>query len=153
MNYLDLDLHQYRDQLIIKDKDSKKWLWCPIRKIHLVPQPEELVRQLLILYLVHEKEVPLSRIQAEKSVKVNGQARRFDLLIYSKNMEPLVIIECKAHTEALTQQVIDQAGAYNTAIQAPYLLVTNGVKTIIFQTNIEEKESLPLPDIPKYKEM
>ena len=42
--------------------------------------------------------------------------------------QPLILVECKAPEVPIDQKVLDQVCRYNTAIQSPYLMVTNGMK-------------------------
>lgn len=70
--------------------------------------PEEWVRQHLLHYFVTEKNVPKSLIGVEKSVKVNGLARRTDVLVYNKSMRKILLAECKAPAVKISQKVFDQ---------------------------------------------
>lgn len=148
---MDLDLHAYRPYLEIKKIAGNNYIWCPIRKKELVPQPEELVRQLLIQYLIHKKGFPQSRIQVEKAIEINGMMKRFDVLVYDHKVQPLLLIECKAHTESLNQKVIDQAALYNMALQCPYLVVCNGVHTLAYEIDIAKKQINQLEEFPSYE--
>ena len=149
---IDIDLHEFKSYLKIKSEGEQKYLWDPIRKKYLVPQPEELVRQLLILYLTQKLDYPISRIQVEKSLKVLDQYKRYDLVVYNQNIEPYLLVECKSHKEPINQSVIDQVSRYNMTLQAPYLLVTNGVQTYCCSVNHISKEVRFLDSIPNYNE-
>ncbi len=149
---IDIDLHEFKSYLKIKSEGDHKYLWDPIRKKYLVPQPEELVRQLLILYLTQKLDYPISRIQVEKSLKVVDQYKRYDLVVYDQNIEPYLLVECKSHKEPINQSVIDQVSRYNMTLRAPYLLVTNGVQTYCCEVNLISKEVQFLDRIPNYNE-
>lgn len=149
---IDINLHEFQSFLKIKTKGDSKYIWDPIRKKYLVPQPEELVRQLLILYLTQKLDYPISRIQVEKSLKVLGQYRRYDIIVYDQNIEPYLLIECKSHKEPINQSVVDQVSRYNITLNAPYLLITNGVQSYCCSVNRDTKEVEFLNAIPSYME-
>lgn len=149
---IDINLHEFRSYLQIKTEGGTKYIWDPIRKKYLVPQPEELVRQLLILYLTQKLDYPISRIQVEKSLKVLGQYKRYDIIIYNQEIEPYLLIECKSHKESINQSVLDQAARYNITLNAPYLLVTNGVQTYCCAIDKATKEVAFLESVPNYSE-
>ena len=50
------------------------------------------------------------------------------MLVSDNNGQPLMLAECKAPEVAVTQKVFEQIAVYNLAIQAPCLLVTNGLQ-------------------------
>jgi hypothetical protein len=128
---LTLPLLQYKDKLEVAHHAEEAYIRDPIRNKLLVLTPEEMVRQLMIQYLLHEKAVNPSRIAIEKAVTVNRMPRRFDILIYDMKVRPWMLIECKAPSVELSQQVFDQAAAYNTPLKVPYLLITNGEFTSV----------------------
>ena len=147
---IDINLHEFQSYLKIKTEGDAKFIWDPIRKKYLVPQPEELVRQLLILYLTQRLDYPISRIQVEKSLLVMGQYKRYDIIVYDHKIEPYLLIECKSHKEPINQSVLDQAARYNITLNAPYLLVTNGVQTYCCSIDKGSKEVEFLNVIPSY---
>ena len=147
---IDINLHEFRSQLKVKSEGDAKFIWDPIRKKYLVPQPEELVRQLLILYLTQKLDYPISRIQIEKSLKVFGQYKRYDIIVYDQDIEPYLLIECKSHKEPINQSVLDQAARYNITLNAPYLLVTNGIQTHCCAIDKRTKEVKFLEKVPNY---
>ena len=85
---IDINLHELRSFLKVKSEGNAKFIWDPIRKKYLVPQPEELVRQLLILYLTQKLDYPISRIQVEKSLLVLGQNKRYDIIVFDQDIKP-----------------------------------------------------------------
>ncbi len=143
-----VDLLSYSEQLKIKREEGKKWIWDDIRKKWYVWQPEELVRQLLILFLIDNKKYNKNRIKVEKAIQVNGQERRCDILIYDKEMKPYILVECKRPEVKLNQKVIDQAAIYNIALQVPYLIVSNGIENYCCQIDFEQKNYDYLEDFP-----
>lgn len=134
---LDLNLHAQKENLIIKKEEGKTLVFDPIRKAYIILLPEELVRQLLIQYFIHENIYSQNLIQVEKSIKVNDIERRFDIVVYDKTTKPFLLIECKSHTSRINQSVFDQASMYNIALKAPYLMVCNGVSTYLAHIDFE----------------
>ena len=52
--------------------------------------------------------------------------KRFDIVVYDKNTNPFMIIECKEMNVSLSENVLQQVLRYNTNIQARFLIITNG---------------------------
>lgn len=102
-----------------------------IRKQYVELTPEEKVRQYCIHTLIEQYQYPKTAFAVEGSLNVNSMTRRFDVLIYDRNLKPFMIIECKRPDVELSQKTIDQIAAYNHVIQAPYLMITNGKNTYI----------------------
>ena len=165
-----LDLLRFKPFLKSKRENGKQLIFCPIRKKFLILQPEELVRQLLIVYLMEEKRYPKSKIAVEKSLKINDLEHRFDILIYDKNNQPFLLVECKApeinieksfswmnilsDSEVAKSEIninrnpFEQAAQYNFQLQVPYLLITNGISTFLSKMDYENQSSEFLNEIP-----
>ncbi|MEM0992889.1 MAG: type I restriction enzyme HsdR N-terminal domain-containing protein [Bacteroidota bacterium] len=134
-----LDLLQFQTKLKYRVRDGKSLLFDPIRKKYLVKTPEELVRQLLLIYLMQQLQYPKTRIAVEKELMVNKRQKRFDLLIYNTDFQPFILIECKAPSIKLTDATFRQAATYNFELKADYLVITNGIDTHCCKMNYEEK--------------
>ena len=119
-----------------------------IRKQYVELTPEERVRQYCIKMLVEQFDYPKTSIAVEGSIVVNSMSRRFDILVYDKNLQPFLLVECKRPDVELTQKTIDQIAAYNHIIQAPYLMITNGKSTYIL--NYENRTYSFCEQIPHY---
>lgn len=146
-----LDLNPYKSKLRLKKEGEKIYVFDIIRNKWLVLLPEELVRQLLVIYLIEQKAYSKNRIAVEKGLKINELSKRFDLLIYDADTQPSVLIECKAPTVKIDQSVFRQIATYNMAFQVPFLLVTNGVQTYCCQMDYQQKSWEFLNDIPEAK--
>jgi hypothetical protein len=146
---IDINLHTYKEQITIRKDKGSVYILCAIRKKYLILQPEELVRQLLIQFLI-SKGYPKEKIQVEKSVDVNGLYRRFDIIVYDREFKPYLLIECKSHTIKIDQTVFDQIANYNLALRAPYLMVCNGVQTYCCLLDFNTKQIDHLKSIPNY---
>lgn len=143
-------LDRFLPKLTLQTEGAKPMVWDPIRKSWLVLQPEESVRQALLIYLLEEKGVPRNRIAVEKKLLVNGLSRRTDILIYSSFMKPLVLVECKAPEISLNQEVFFQAVRYNMTIRAPYFILVNGLVGFGCRIDPGSGEMLELDGIPDY---
>ena len=129
---LSINLIQYQDQLQLKKEEGKTYIFDPIRQKYLVLQPEEVVRQLLICFLI-DQGFNKNRIAIEKLVMINGKRRRFDLLVYHYDMRPYMLVECKSADVDLNQKTLDQIARYNLPLQADYLFITNGIHSFCCQ--------------------
>lgn len=126
--------------LKIREDNSRKEVFDPVRQKWVVMTPEEHVRQVFILYLLNVKQLPLSHLSVEHSVTVNGMTQRYDLVVFGDDLQPWMMVECKRPQVKLTQKVADQAARYNAVLRAPLVCVTNGVKRMVFQVDFESGE-------------
>jgi hypothetical protein len=97
-------------------------------------------------YLIQVKKYPATLIAVEKEIKLGDLAKRFDIVVYDKNTQPWIIIECKEMEVALDKQVLDQALRYNITLQVPYIVITNGTYCFGFSAKaglLEELNNLP----------
>lgn len=123
--------------LKMRENGERKEVFDPVRQKWVVMTPEEHVRQVFILYLLNVKQLPLSHLSVEHAVTVNGMTQRYDLVVFDDELQPYMVVECKAPHVKLTQQVVEQAGRYNTVLRAPYVCVTNGVERRLFRVDFE----------------
>jgi hypothetical protein len=126
MKFIEVDLLRFLTFIETKIHEGQTVIKDPIRKKWILLQPEEMVRQLLIQYLIRECNISSGQIQVEKSFKLNGLQRRFDIVVYDSDVKPYILVECKAPDQKINQIVFDQVSAYNLSLGAPYVLVTNG---------------------------
>lgn len=137
--------------LKIKSKENKLFIFDPFRKKDIMLTPEEWVRQHFANYLITDKKYPRSLTVLEKELKLNNTKKRTDILIYNTLGTPEIIVECKASSVKITQQVFDQIARYNLELNAKYLVVTNGLEHYFCQMDFENKRYIFLKDIPNYK--
>jgi hypothetical protein len=127
----------------VKKQKNQTYIFDEIRKKWLVLSPEEWVRQHLINYLINHKNYPVNFISIEKELILNNIKKRYDIVIYNKQLTPKILIECKAPYIELNDGVIEQALRYNLVLKANYVMITNGVSDLIFN-NLNQ--TLPLPE-------
>lgn len=125
--------------LKIRENGSQQEVFDPVRQKWVVMTPEEHVRQVFILYLLNVKGFPLSHLSVEHAVTVNGMTQRYDLVVFGNDLQPWMMVECKAPHVKLTQKVADQAARYNTVLRAPLICVTNGMEQRVFEIDFENK--------------
>lgn len=135
----------------LKNSENKVSIFDCIRKKFMILQPEEWVRQHCVHYLINEKNYPLSHINVEKELKINGLKKRYDIVIFNSGGSIHLIVECKAPKIKINQTTFDQVARYNLALNATYLMVTNGLDHYYCQMDFDAKKYLFLKDIPKYK--
>jgi hypothetical protein len=134
----------------IKTQGQRKYIFDKIRKRYVVLTPEEWVRQNMVMYLVGEKKFPSSLMAVEMHLTINGMAKRADIILFSKQGKPLIIVECKSPSVKISQAVFDQAALYNMDMKVQYLLVTNGMVHYCARLDHTAGTWSFLPDIPDY---
>lgn len=146
-----IDPNKY--QLKIKQEGEQTFVWDPIRKKYLSFTPEEMVRQYLICYLVEDCNYPLALISVEKGLNINGLAKRYDMVIYNRSGVPRILIECKAPTIKLTDDVFAQASRYNLQLKVEYLMISNGPQNYIAKVDIESGKIEMLEELPNFEDL
>lgn len=130
--------------------DGHREVFDTVRSRYVALTPEEWVRQHFIHYLHYELLYPFELMQVEGSITLNGMTRRCDIVVYDHDVKPLIIVECKRETVALTQKVVDQACRYNLVLQVPFLCLTNGAKHIYCRVDFNGKKLIEIPELPRY---
>lgn len=129
--------------------NGQKLLWSPILKKTFAIRPEERVRLALVDYLTYEAGVSTSRISFESPVKLVGDksSSRTDIICYDQDFKPLLLVECKAPDIKLDEKAAIQIARYNQKVEAPFLLISNGVLDFWFRIKKDKIQSLAA--IPK----
>ena len=117
----------------------------------MVLLPEEWVRQHCVSYLIEEKKFPKSLINVEKELKINGLKKRYDIVVFNSDGSIYLVVECKAPNIKVTQDTFDQIARYNMALEASYLMITNGINHYYCIMDYEQEQYQFLKDIPNYK--
>tara|TARA_Y100001954_G_scaffold45571_1_gene47485 strand:+ start:193 stop:618 length:426 start_codon:yes stop_codon:yes gene_type:complete len=121
------------------------------RKKYIQNSPEEWVRQNFILYLYKKKGYPINLMSTEKKTKINGINFRTDIVCYNKIGKPILLIECKSQNIKINIKTFDQLINYQSSLNANYMVITNGNKTICF--NIKNNKINLIKKIPLYREV
>lgn len=147
---IELDLLKYQNKLQLKTEFGKYFIGDKIRNKYVAMTPEELVRQLMINFLIDNLHYPKSKLQVEKSLKINNMDKRFDLLVYNDDIQPFMIIECKSYKIPIQQNQVDQVSLYNIALKAPYTVITNGNFAVCSKIDFNSNKYEFLESLPKY---
>ena len=132
-----------------KEENGKEMIFDFIRKQWLLLNEEEWVRQNFIQFLVQELMYPSELIAVEKEIQLGDLKKRFDILVYDRDHNPWMLIECKASEINLDEKVLFQVLRYNISMPANFLVITNGQFTYAWEKiNGELKE---IPQMPVWK--
>ncbi|PEN13683.1 restriction endonuclease subunit R [Longibacter salinarum] len=115
--------------------------------------PEEHVRQQFVHYLVDAHAVPSGLVAIELPVDIQGRPQRADIVIYDREAQPLLLVECKAPDTSISQTVFDQASRYNLRLGAPFLAVTNGLEHYACRIDRTSETIDFLTDLPDFDTM
>jgi hypothetical protein len=118
-------IKKVNDVPFVKDIIRNKWLQLT---------PEEWVRQNVLHYLINDLGYPKTLIAVEKQIKTHQTNSRFDIVVYNKAMEIIMLIECKEQNVPLNDAVINQMLNYQSVLQCKYIVVTNGNSTLAWRT-------------------
>ncbi|HHM20694.1 MAG TPA: type I restriction enzyme HsdR N-terminal domain-containing protein [Bacteroidetes bacterium] len=147
---LSIDFLKYKNELVFIKQNGEVKLFDPVRKKYLVKGPEEVVRQLVLLFLIKEKKYSKNRMAVEKMLKVNGRPKRFDILVYDTDTMPLMLVECKAPNVPVTEDVFRQIATYNLPLRVKYLLVTNGLHSYCCKMDYLRQSFEFLDEVPSF---
>lgn len=139
--------------LQLTKSDGIVFVWDIFRKKKLQLTPEEWVRQHFLHFLVNDKQVPKGLIATEYNIEVNKLKRRCDGVIFNKNSEPIAIIECKAPEIKLSEQTFYQIAQYNFKLRVEWLILTNGLDTIVAMVNHEQKTLDYFKSVPDFEQL
>lgn len=124
-----------------------------IRLKYVALTPEEWVRQHLLMFLTEHCRVPKGLIGVEKEIRINRMPKRFDALVYDRAQRPLILVECKAPSVEIGQDVFDQAARYNLLLKVPFFLISNGMDTLFCRINHDSGIYEFLGEIPFYDQL
>lgn len=147
---LELDFLQFQPKLRLSKSGDTTFVYDPIRKKDVVLTPEELLRQLVLLYLLEEKKCPAHRIRSEIGIEVNGMKKRCDIVVFDAEVQPWLLVECKSPKVKLTQATFEQAARYNMRLKAPFLIATNGLITYCCALDFEQGTFEYLGELPAF---
>jgi hypothetical protein len=149
MEKLNLPTYSFNIKLI----EQRKYIFDFIRKKFVILTPEEWVRQNFLKYVVDEKKYPAPLIAVEKEFKLNKLSKRSDAIVYNKQGNPVLIVECKAASVKIDQNVFDQIARYNMKLNVEFLIVTNGLEHYCCKINYKTQKYAFLKDIPEFNEI
>ena len=133
-----------------RDRKGQLQVLDPVRKKFIRATPEEIVRQLWIVYFLHVSKVNIKLISVERLFNIHGMMRRFDLVIFDPSTHPVLLAEFKGPDIKIQQSAFDQIGHYNMQLQVPYSLISNGSQHYCFQIDHEKKGFLWQSELPLF---
>ena len=133
-----------------KNKENKISIFDVIRKRFVILQPEEWVRQHCIHYLIDYKGYPKSLINIEKELIINSLRKRYDIVVFNSDGSIHLMVECKAPSININQNVFDQIALYNLSLNATYLMISNGINHYYCQMNYNDQRYEFLRELPSY---
>ncbi len=122
----------------------------PLRQKYVALTPEEYVRQHFTAWMTDYLGYPASLMNNEVSLSLNNTKRRCDTVVFHSDGSPLMIIEYKAPTVAITQKVFDQIARYNIVLHSRYLIVSNGLRHFCCRMDYDKDSYAFLPQIPTW---
>ena len=132
-----------------KSNENKSLIFDEIRKKFVVLTPEEWVRQHTVRFLLTEKKYPASHINVERQIKLHDTTKRYDIVVYNSDGNIHLIVECKAPSISINQQVFDQIARYNLVLNASYLMVTNGLEHYFCRMDFKAEKYIFLEELPE----
>lgn len=139
------------DLRVRPDTDSRRGgyeVFDTARRRWVALTPEEWVRQHFVHYLQTALGYPSHYIANEVAIDLNGLSRRSDTVVYDRSLRPVLLVEYKAPSVAVTQKVFDQIARYNIVIGARVLVVSNGLQH--YCCRFDGSTYTFLPGIPRY---
>ncbi|MEG1617669.1 MAG: type I restriction enzyme HsdR N-terminal domain-containing protein [Bacteroidales bacterium] len=146
---LNLPSYEYK---VIK-KEEKLFIFDDRRRKYVSLTPEEWVRQNFVNFLINHKYFPAGRIGNEVTVILNGMKKRADSVVYDQLGVPFVIVEYKAPSVKITQEVFDQIVRYNMVMKVKYLIVTNGLSHYCCEIDYTKQSYIFLKEIPIFTDL
>ena len=134
----------------LKKAEGKVWIFDGIRKKYIVLTPEEWVRQHFIHSLITERKYPRSLIRVEGGLLYNSLQKRTDIVVYDRQGEPWMIVECKAPTQPVSAATLVQASVYNSTLRGQFIAVTNGMVHLCAHIDWLERRTTLLDATPEY---
>ncbi|MBK7818729.1 MAG: type I restriction enzyme HsdR N-terminal domain-containing protein [Sphingobacteriaceae bacterium] len=96
--------------------------------------------------LLHITNIPHHLSLWRKEIELNGIKKRYDVVVYNKQLQPFIIVECKAPGVELSQDVLEQASRYNLILNVEYVFITNGLNDQLY------KAGTMINDLPRFDE-
>jgi hypothetical protein len=143
-----IPLNLPQTSLQLSRKDEQIYVQCLIRRKKIKLTPEEWVRQHFIANLNHEHQFPLSRIAVEKSIQYAGLTKRWDIVVYDKDFQPFILVECKAPHIPISVDTLYQALTYQKEMQGKFIALSNGLDHAYFEVDTENQRLAVLEKLP-----
>ncbi len=144
----ELNLPSYEVRL--RGTKEKPEIFDFLRRRYVSLTPEEWVRQHFTHWLVEHKGYPKGMIGNEIVYRIGNKRLRCDSVLYNQEAKPQMILEYKAPTIQIKQQVFDQITVYNLLLHVDYLVVSNGLNHFCCKMDYANQKYTFLREIPDY---
>ena len=134
----------------LKRELDKVFIFDFLRKRYVVLTPEEWVRQHFIRYLIDHLQYPKALIKVEGGLTFNTLQKRSDIVVFNREGNPWMVIECKAPDLKLSARTIEQASLYNHSLKAKYVVITNGMSHICCEIDWVNSSTVVIDAMPAY---
>lgn len=134
----------------LKIDRANNTIFDTFRKKFVALTPEEWVRQNFLHYLVQYLNYPPGLLSVEMALELNKLSRRCDIVVFTRNGIPKMIIECKAPKVKISQKAFDQVAAYNLKLKVDFLVVSNGLNHFCCKMDYANNTYTFLEEIPDY---
>ena len=148
-----MNLPPYDDIKIRETQDGKLEVLDILRHRFVSLTPEEWVRQHFVNFLISHKGYPAALMANEVELRVGGKHLRVDTILYDRERRPLMVIEYKAESVALTKKVVTQVTTYNMLLRVHYLIISNGSQHVCLRYDAAQNLWQVLAGIPHYDEV
>ena len=151
---LKIDLQQYKLPGSYR-RGGRECFLDPVRQRLIVQTPEEIVRQQMVEFLCEELKVPRHCIELEIPMSdfEKGAKGRADIVVFTLEEDyryPVLVVECKAPSIQLIDDVFEQVAEYNEILGAVAIMTTNGVEARIWAQDEDQENYVPLQEFPLY---
>ena len=124
-----------------------------LRHRYVALTPEEWVRQHFINFLIEHKGYPSELLANEVKLKIGNKSLRADSVLYDRTLKARMIIEYKAPSVNITQDVFEQIMRYNSTLCVRYLLVSNGKRHFCCRLDYEKLSYEFIDYIPAFPDL
>lgn len=129
-------------------RGGEKMLWNAIHRKALKNRPEERVRLRIIEYLM-QAGWSKHRISTEEAIRnIKKGSLRTDIICYNQQFDPKILVECKAEHIPLSEKTAEQVARYNQNVEAPFLLMSNGIEDYWYHIDPSQKSVEQLTELP-----
>lgn len=95
-------------------------------------------------------DYPGALMSIEKEMHLGELRKRCDIVVYSREAAPWMIVECKEMGVPLGMPVLEQIVRYHMALPAPFLVITNGTHTWCCKMDLSGGNWEFVPSLPHY---
>lgn len=134
---------------VLRQAENRLWIFDSLRKKYLILTPEEWVRQHWVNFLVNHHDYPGGLFSLEKGLKYNQLQKRTDLIVFSRESTPYLLVECKAPNVKIDKKTLSQIMTYNRELNCPNLILSNGMTHLYLEFSADESKFFQRSSLPK----